>query len=52
MVVGVKVKHKAFGEGTVVKSDGRIITVEFADNVQKKFAFPGAFQDGFLTFKD
>ena len=56
MVIGVKVKHKAFGEGTVVKSDGRIITVEFDGNVsakmQKKFAFPGAFHDGFLTFVD
>ena len=56
MVIGVKVKHKAFGEGTVVKSDGRIITVEFDGNaqgkMQKKFAFPGAFQDGFLTFVD
>ena len=54
MVIGVKVKHKAFGEGTVTKSDGHIITVEFKgntqDKIQKKFAFPGAFQDGFLTF--
>ncbi len=52
MVVGMMVKHKAFGDGKVIKSDGRIITVAFTDNVQKKFAFPGAFQDGFLTFKD
>ena len=52
MVIGVKVKHKAFGLGTVIKSDGRVITVEFDDNVQKKFAFPGAFQDGFLSFVD
>ena len=52
MVIGVKVKHKAFGEGTVVKSDGHLITVEFKDDVQKKFAFPGAFQDGFLSFVD
>ncbi len=55
-VLGVKVKHKAFGEGSVVKSDGRIITVEFNGNAQskmlKKFPFPGAFQDGFLTFVD
>jgi len=47
MVLGVKVKHKAFGEGTVVKSDGHIITAEFNGNaqgkVQKRFAFPGAF---------
>lgn len=52
MVIGIKVKHKAFGVGTVIKSDGRVITVEFNDGVQKKFAFPGAFQDGFLTFMD
>ena len=52
MVIGVGVKHKAFGNGKVIKYDGRIITVEFADNVQKKFAFPGAFQDGFLTFDE
>ena len=56
MVIGAKVRHKAFGEGTVIKSDGRIITVEFNGDaqgtVQKKFAFPGAFQDGFLSFVD
>ena len=54
MVTGVRVKHKAFGEGTVIKASGHIITVEFDENaqgkIQKKFAFPGAFQDGFLTF--
>lgn len=50
MVVGVKVRHKAFGEGIVVKSDRHIIMVEFKNEVQKKFAFPGAFQDGFLEF--
>ena len=49
VVLGVQVSHKAFGVGTIIKSNGRIITVEFADNVQKKFAFPGAFQDGFLA---
>lgn len=52
MVIGAKVKHKAFGEGTVIKSDGHVITVEFVDDMQKRFAFPGAFQDGFLTFVD
>ena len=52
MVIGVKVKHKAFGEGTVEKYDGRLITVSFSNDVQKKFAFPGAFQDGFLSFVD
>ena len=56
MAVGVRVRHKAFGEGTVIKSAGRIITVEFEQDVRggviKKFAFPGAFEDGFLTFAD
>ncbi len=52
MVVGIKVKHKAFGEGIVVKYNDRLITVEFLDKVKRKFAFPGAFQDGFLTFSE
>lgn len=52
MVIGVKVKHKAFGKGTVVKSDGKVITVEFDGNIQKRFPFPGAFQDGFLSFEE
>ena len=52
MVIGVKVKHKAFGEGTVVKYDGHLILVDFGNSIQKKFAFPGAFQDGFLSFVD
>lgn len=52
MVVGARVKHKAFGEGVVDKYDGHLITVRFADDVLKKFAFPGAFQDGFLSFLD
>ncbi len=52
IVVGEIIKHKAFGEGTVIKYDGKLITVQFANNIKKKFAFPGAFQDGFLTFVD
>jgi len=50
LVVGEKVKHKAFGIGTVIKCSGHTIVVEFSKNVQKKFAFPGAFHDGFLSF--
>ena len=48
-VLGLKVKHKAFGQGLIAKSDGKIITVVFEDGIQKRFAFPGAFLDGFLT---
>lgn len=45
--VGVAVLHKAFGEGTVNKIDGGVIYVLF-DGVEKKFQFPGAFQQRFL----
>ena len=48
-ILGLKVKHKAFGHGIIAKSDGKIITVVFEDGIQKRFAFPGAFLDGFLT---
>lgn len=44
---GVKVTHKAFGEGTVTGVEKGIITVSFGD-MSKKFQFPGAFQQGFL----
>ena len=44
---GTAVLHKAFGEGTVSKIDGGVIYVVF-DGVEKKFQFPGAFQQGFL----
>ena len=47
---GSKVKHKAFGEGTVIKIDkaGKHIDVKFAVG-QKTFVFPDAFLNGFLS---
>lgn len=45
---GVTVKHKAFGMGQVQGIDGDIIVVKFESGV-KKFGFPGAFDQGFLS---
>ena len=39
--------HKAFGNGIVQTIDKGLITVSF-DGLEKKFQFPGAFQQGFL----
>jgi hypothetical protein len=48
--VGDKVKHKSFGEGTIVFMDkaGKKLRVQFAV-VEKLFIFPDAFTGGFLT---
>lgn len=40
--------HKAFGSGRVKGIDGSVIVVSF-DGVEKKFQFPGAFEQGFLN---
>lgn len=45
--VGVTVNHKAFGVGVVKDIDSTMITVEF-NGSDKKFQFPGAFNQGFL----
>ena len=44
---GMKVIHKAFGEGVVLKIKRNIITVNF-NGSEKKFEIPTAFQNGFL----
>lgn len=44
---GTVVTHKAFGAGEVKGIDGGIIVVAFS-GVDKKFQFPGAFEQGFL----
>ena len=44
---GTIVEHKAFGTGQVKGIDGSIIVVVF-DGIDKKFQFPGAFENGFL----
>lgn len=48
---GAVVKHKAFGRGQVKGIDGTIIVVSF-NGADKKFQFPSAFEDGFLTLDD
>ncbi len=45
---GSVVIHKAFGKGTAVSIENGVIEVAFADVDEKKFQFPGAFQQGFL----
>ncbi len=47
VAVGVTVQHKAFGSGKVIELDGGLITVAFEQG-QKRFEFPGAFENGFL----
>lgn len=44
---GTTVYHKAFGTGQVKGIDGTIIVVTF-DGIDKRFQFPGAFEQGFL----
>lgn len=46
----LEVKHKAFGDGVVVSSDGKYITVKF-ENVTKVFVYPDIFEK-FLTLAD
>ncbi|MBE5832534.1 MAG: hypothetical protein E7306_12455 [Butyrivibrio sp.] len=47
----MKVEHKKFGEGEVIKQDGKYIEVKFSD-VVKKFVLPGCIADKFLEVKD
>lgn len=48
---GVIVNHKAFGAGQVKAIDGGLIIVNFK-GIDKKFQFPGAFEQGFLQVKE
>ena len=45
---GANVRHKAFGVGTIREIDGKYIIVDF-DGLIKRFMFPAAFNQGFLT---
>lgn len=47
VVAGAKVTHKAFGAGTVTSIEKGLILISFG-GMEKKFQFPGAFQQGFL----
>ena len=46
----LQVKHKAFGAGTVVATDGKYMTVRF-ENAEKKFVYPDSFEK-YLTLAD
>jgi hypothetical protein len=49
-LINVRVKHKMFGEGTIIAHDQPYITIKFPKG-EKKFIFPNAFE-GFLTALD
>lgn len=48
--VNLKVKHRSFGDGTVVVANGKYLTVKFA-NAEKIFVYPDAFES-YLTLAD
>ena len=50
VTLGTRVKHKAFGNGEISEKGETFVFVKFENiNVPKKFQFPGAFEDGYLT---
>ena len=50
VLVDLQVKHKAFGNGTIVDTQGKYIKVKF-DTVEKTFVYPDIFEK-FLTLAD
>lgn len=48
---GILVKHKAFGVGQVKSIEKGVVVVVF-DGMDKKFQFPGAFEQGFLQIEE
>lgn len=50
VAVGTTVQHKVFGAGKVMELGGGLITVAFEQG-QKRFEFPGSFENGFLVLK-
>jgi hypothetical protein len=48
VAVGATLQHKIFGAGKVIELGGGMITVAFEQG-QKRFEFPNAFENGFLT---
>ena len=45
--VGTHVKHKTFGDGTIINMERDLILVSFGKE-EKKFQVPQAFENGFL----
>ncbi len=50
-IEGLSVRHKSFGNGTIIEKEDSIITVNF-DFGSKRFVMPSAFIDGFLKAED
>lgn len=50
VTVGMKVYHKLFKNGNVVKFDGKFVTVRF-DVGEKRFQYPSGFTGGFLEIQ-
>ncbi len=46
----LSVKHKAFGDGTIVSTNGKYLTIKF-NAMQKIFVYPDIFEK-FLTLSD
>ena len=51
VMVGSQLRHKAFGMGTVKEIQGGLIVVVFG-GTEKKFQFPGALLQGFLSLPE
>lgn len=51
VVVGGQLRHKAFGMGTIKEIQGGLIVVLFG-GAEKKFQFPGAILQGFLSLPE
>ena len=49
--IGCRLRHKAFGMGVVNRVDHGVIVVAFG-NAEKKFPFPGALLEGFLSLPE
>ena len=50
IINNLAVKHKSFGNGTIIAQNGKYITVKF-DSTQKVFVYPDIFEK-FLTLSD
>lgn len=50
-IMGISVRHKLFGAGTITGQNATSITVSF-DSGSKRFVMPSAFFDGFLETAD
>ena len=48
IIVNSRVRHNAFGVGTVVQTDGRITTVLFDDGETKRFSGEGFYSMGYF----